>query len=106
MWTIASFGNSTNPTYDYQALGLWSVVELDVGIMCACMPGVASLLRRMLPSVLGSTRGDSSAKYNTGGSSGYSGSGSRGPAAAHGSGHHSKGSQDLDYPPSTKRIHK
>lgn len=60
MWTIASFGVSTNPTLDYQALALWSLVELDVGIICACMPGVASLMRRMLPSVFGSTKGTSS----------------------------------------------
>lgn len=48
-----------NPTYDYSNLALWSLVEIDVGVICACMPGVAVLLRRILPKVFGTTKGDS-----------------------------------------------
>jgi hypothetical protein len=69
MWTITFWGHSTNPTLDYQSLGLWSVIELDVGIICACMPGMAALLRRMLPTVFGTTKGSKGSKES---GSGYS----------------------------------
>lgn len=51
------FGNTANPTYDYAHLALWSLIEIDVGIICACMPGMATLLKRMWPKVFGTTRG-------------------------------------------------
>lgn len=41
-WTL-----STNPTMDYAKLAVWSLVELDVGVICACMPGMAGLFRRL-----------------------------------------------------------
>jgi hypothetical protein len=56
--TIMEFGNSTNPTYDYSALAIWSLVEIDVGVICACMPGIAALFHRVFPR-LATTRGSS-----------------------------------------------
>ncbi|KAK7971394.1 hypothetical protein PG989_016410 [Apiospora arundinis] len=41
-WTL-----STNPTMDYAKLAVWSLVELDVGVICACMPGMAGLFRHL-----------------------------------------------------------
>jgi hypothetical protein len=74
--TIAEFGNTTNPTYDYQFLAIWSLVEIDMGVICACMPGMAGLLKRIWPRILGSTARsghsypqDSSKGSNTFGSS-------------------------------------
>ncbi|KAL2179630.1 uncharacterized protein P884DRAFT_195225 [Thermothelomyces heterothallicus CBS 202.75] len=34
---------------------LWSGIELDVGVICPCLPSFRLLLRRLLPRVLGST---------------------------------------------------
>ncbi|KAL2194232.1 hypothetical protein P885DRAFT_43437 [Corynascus similis CBS 632.67] len=34
---------------------LWSGIELDVGVICPCLPSLRLLLRRLLPRVLGST---------------------------------------------------
>ncbi|KAI0168811.1 hypothetical protein BJ166DRAFT_523355 [Pestalotiopsis sp. NC0098] len=56
--TIMEFGNSTNPTYDYSALAVWSLVEIDVGVICASLPGVAGLFRRVFPRLF-STSGSS-----------------------------------------------
>lgn len=67
MWTITFWGHSTNPTLDYESLGLWSIIELDVGIICACMPGVATLLRRMMPNIFASTKGSKESKGSSGG---------------------------------------
>lgn len=36
-----------NPPWNYSELAVWSVIELDVSVICACMPGMASLLRRI-----------------------------------------------------------
>jgi hypothetical protein len=36
-----------NPPWNYSELAVWSVIELDVSVICACMPGMASLLRRL-----------------------------------------------------------
>lgn len=51
--TALKWGKSQNPTYDYTNLAIWSLVELTMGIICACMPGVANLLRRIWPRLFG-----------------------------------------------------
>jgi hypothetical protein len=51
--TALKWGKSQNPTYDYTKLAIWSLVELAMGIICACMPGVANLLRRIWPRLFG-----------------------------------------------------
>lgn len=71
--TIMEFGNSADPTYDYSALAVWSLVEIDVGVMCASLPGVAALLRRVFPRLF-TTKGssDPSGRKETTGNSGGS----------------------------------
>lgn len=59
MWTITVWGRTTNPTLDYLSLGLWSIIEIDVGVICACMPGMSTLLRRTLPRLFGTINGSS-----------------------------------------------
>ncbi|KAK8007509.1 hypothetical protein PG989_001499 [Apiospora arundinis] len=44
---LIGWTRSTNPTMDYAKLAVWSLVELDVGVICACMPGMAGLFRRL-----------------------------------------------------------
>ncbi|PQE22697.1 hypothetical protein CJF31_00001637 [Rutstroemia sp. NJR-2017a BVV2] len=39
---LVSFGNTTNPT-------MWSVVETQTGIICACLPSVRHLLKHVFP---------------------------------------------------------
>ncbi|KAL3445017.1 hypothetical protein BJX65DRAFT_282564 [Aspergillus insuetus] len=55
------FATSSNATWDQAAGGYWSVVEVDVGLFCICLPALRSLLGHLLPSVFGSTKGTSSA---------------------------------------------
>ncbi|OJZ84591.1 hypothetical protein ASPFODRAFT_34827 [Aspergillus luchuensis CBS 106.47] len=54
------FATSTNATWDMAAGGYWSVIEIDVGIFCLCLPALRSLLGRLFPSVFGSTKEASS----------------------------------------------
>lgn len=44
---LVGWANSTNPTFDYADLALWSLIELNAGVICACLPGMASLFRRI-----------------------------------------------------------
>jgi hypothetical protein len=38
---LAQLGKVANATYHYNAISLWSGLEGDVGVICACMPTVA-----------------------------------------------------------------
>lgn len=66
--TLISFANSTNPTWDQTDAANWSTIEINVGIICACMPALRLILVRIFPRALGSTQHASNqyyAKYGT-----------------------------------------
>ncbi|KAH8199217.1 hypothetical protein TruAng_006623 [Truncatella angustata] len=44
---LIGWTESTNQTWDFAKLAVWSLIELDVGVICACMPGMAGLFRRL-----------------------------------------------------------
>lgn len=44
---LIGWTSSTNSTMDFANLAVWSLIELDVGVICACMPGMAGLFRRL-----------------------------------------------------------
>jgi len=46
-------------TQDYVDLGVWSTIEVPVGVICACMPSIRSLFRHVFPSLLSQTKKDS-----------------------------------------------
>jgi len=37
------------------SVGYWSTIECDVGVICACLPAIRSLLRRVAPGLFGDT---------------------------------------------------
>jgi hypothetical protein len=45
---------------DYKQVGQWTVIEIDVALICACMPGIRNLIRRFFPRLMGQTMGGSS----------------------------------------------
>ncbi|KAK3343270.1 hypothetical protein B0H65DRAFT_244853 [Neurospora tetraspora] len=53
--TIPTFTRAENPTKDIADLCIWSGVEIDVGVICPCLPSMRLLFRKLLPSLLGST---------------------------------------------------
>jgi hypothetical protein len=53
--SLVHFVTSTNPTWDQYDVGKWSTIEINVGIMCACMPAIRVILVRLFPKVLGNT---------------------------------------------------
>lgn len=60
---------STDITYDNVGAATWSAVELNVGIVCACIPAMRPLINLVLPRLLSTTRPDHGSSYypNTGG---------------------------------------
>ncbi|KAH6844588.1 hypothetical protein B0I37DRAFT_165362 [Chaetomium sp. MPI-CAGE-AT-0009] len=53
--TINEFTRAVNPTKDIVQVCLWSGIELDVGVICPCLPSFRLLLRRLLPRVMGTS---------------------------------------------------
>ncbi|ETS84582.1 hypothetical protein PFICI_02607 [Pestalotiopsis fici W106-1] len=49
--SLVEFRESTNLTWDYFGVALWSTVEITVGIICACMPAIRLILVRIAPKV-------------------------------------------------------
>ncbi|KAG5916960.1 hypothetical protein E4U42_007428 [Claviceps africana] len=55
--SLVKFGIVTrNPTWDFFGVALWSTVEINVGIICTCMPTVRLFLVRLFPGRLGTTQ--------------------------------------------------
>lgn len=50
---------------DYVDVGYWSTIEVDVGIICACLPAIRSLMRSCFPAMFGDTRHEKSTEYST-----------------------------------------
>ncbi|KAG5917341.1 hypothetical protein E4U42_007272 [Claviceps africana] len=53
--SLAYFYSSSNPTWDLWYTAWWSTIEINVGLMCACLPTVRVILVRLWPDVFGST---------------------------------------------------
>lgn len=51
--SLILFANSINPTWDEWPVALWSTIEINVGLLCACLPTVRLILVRIWPRVFG-----------------------------------------------------
>ncbi|KUI55538.1 hypothetical protein VP1G_02965 [Cytospora mali] len=49
--SLITFANSSNATWDNLPVSLWSTIEINVGIICACMPTMRLLLLKMFPKL-------------------------------------------------------
>jgi hypothetical protein len=65
---LVHFGDSSNPTWDQFDVINWSTIEINVGIICACMPSIRVVLVRIFPRVFGSTRNNTNPLSSFGGS--------------------------------------
>lgn len=53
--SLVHFANSENATWDEWDVTNWSTIEINVGIICACMPAMRVMLVRFFPKILGSS---------------------------------------------------
>lgn len=56
---LVTFAKGHNPTWDQADVVNWSNIEINVGIICACMPCLRVMLTRAFPKLLESTRKNS-----------------------------------------------
>lgn len=54
--SLVNFSNSSNPTWDNLRVSQWSTIEVNVGIICACMPTLRLILLKIFPSLSSTTR--------------------------------------------------
>ncbi|TDZ33861.1 Satratoxin biosynthesis SC1 cluster protein 4 [Colletotrichum spinosum] len=59
--SLVAFAKSQNPTWDQYGVAIWSTVEINTGIICACMPSVRIILVQLFPRLMGTTRRGTSA---------------------------------------------
>jgi len=53
--SLRQSASSKNPTYDTLLSATWSTIELNVGMICICMPAIRRFLTFALPKCFGST---------------------------------------------------
>ncbi|KAL7945045.1 GPCR, PTH11-type [Trichoderma barbatum] len=54
--SLIQFGSdSLNPTWDFYEVSVWSVVEINVGLICICLPSLRLMLVRIFPKLQGTT---------------------------------------------------
>ncbi|GIK00967.1 hypothetical protein Aspvir_004997 [Aspergillus viridinutans] len=53
--SLVHFAATDNVTWDYVEVGYWSTIEVHVGIICACLPALRALMRRLCPTMFGDT---------------------------------------------------
>ncbi|KHN93894.1 Extracellular membrane protein, CFEM domain protein [Metarhizium album ARSEF 1941] len=53
--SLVHFYNSENRTWDLWQTAWWSTIEINIGLICACLPAVRLMLVRMWPQVFGGT---------------------------------------------------
>lgn len=66
---LAAYGQLSNITYNYNDIALWSGLEGDIGVICACMPTVAGPIMYFFREKIGSkigTKLSSNTKSSTG----------------------------------------
>ena len=51
---LLQWGTSTNPTWQYNPLAIWSSVECNLGVACACMPTLSGPFKRLWHKTIGS----------------------------------------------------
>jgi hypothetical protein len=61
---VAKYATSTNPMYDNLMSGVYSILEINVGIICVSMPAMRRFLAMLVPKCFGSTQNDSKPKYS------------------------------------------
>ena len=61
--SLVHFAVSANPTFDQTDVINWSNIEINIGIICACLPALRVILVGMFPKVFGSTKGTSQPYY-------------------------------------------
>lgn len=53
--SLVHFANTPNPTWDELGVAFWSTVEINLGVVCACMPALRGILTYFFPGLVGAS---------------------------------------------------
>ncbi|KAK5998793.1 hypothetical protein PT974_01176 [Cladobotryum mycophilum] len=54
--SLNGFGSkSTNPTWEQYDIVWWSTIEVNIGVMCTCLPAIRIILAHMFPHIIGAS---------------------------------------------------
>ena len=59
---LVKWGNTQNPTWDYNEIAIWSAVEGNVSVICACLPSMAGPIKKAWQKTVGSRISSSRSK--------------------------------------------
>lgn len=62
---LVQWGTSSNPTWDYNAIAIWSVVEGNATVICACMPAMAGIIKKLWRQTIGSMISSSASRKHS-----------------------------------------
>jgi hypothetical protein len=52
--SIQKYASTSNPTWDQWDIVWWSTIEVEVGLICTCLPTMRLILVRIAPRMFGS----------------------------------------------------
>lgn len=52
---VRGYASTSNTTFDQWDIVWWSTIEIEVGIICTCLPAIRLLLVRLAPGLLSSS---------------------------------------------------
>jgi hypothetical protein len=64
--SLVGISNSTDPTFENPPAATWSSVEINVGIICSCLPCLRPLLVRSFPHIFSSGHGTGPSNFVNG----------------------------------------
>ncbi|KAL1794978.1 hypothetical protein ACET3X_006794 [Alternaria dauci] len=95
--SLVHFASSANPTWDQSDVINWSNIEINIGVICACLPALRVILVHLFPKILGTTKATPDRPYYAYGSQSHGmRRGGSAPASGPGRSVVSNGGQDLN----------
>lgn len=61
--SLVSLRSTSNPTWDYTSPTDWSVIEINVGLICCCLPTLRLIVVRIFPTLGTKIYGSNSNNY-------------------------------------------
>ncbi|KAH7157929.1 hypothetical protein B0J13DRAFT_650714 [Dactylonectria estremocensis] len=49
---LVNLGKTSNPTWEYVEVTIWSIWETELGMVCACLPAIRHLLKNVWPEAM------------------------------------------------------
>ncbi|KAJ3494223.1 hypothetical protein NLG97_g4219 [Lecanicillium saksenae] len=62
--SVRNYASTSNPTWDHWDIVWWSTIEVEVGLICTCLPAMRLIFVRLAPRIFGSELSHASLHLN------------------------------------------